>query len=141
MNLIELEEYTQESGIPVDDFFITGQKGMCVKYNGRYRIALNEKLIDGDNDRRLVLAHELAHCETDMLYYIEDLRNPLHNQNVRKAEQAAKKKSYEYLVPVQELKAILKKTKDFYEIVEYFGIPEELAKGAIAYYKRKGFLK
>ena len=140
MNLIELEEYTQESGIPVDDFFITGQKGMCVKYNGRYRIALNEKLIDGDNDRRLVLAHELAHCETDMLYYIEDLRNPLHNQNVRKAEQAAKKKSYEYLVPVQELKTAVKKTKNIFELAEIFSVPDALLKAAVEYYRRKKLL-
>lgn len=140
MNLIELEEYTQESGIPVDDFFITGQKAMCVKYNGRYRIALNEKLIDGDNDRRLVLAHELAHCETDMLYYIEDLRNPLHNQNVRKAEQAAKKKSYEYLVPVQELKTAVKKTKNVFELAEIFSVPDALLKAAVEYYRRKKLL-
>lgn len=140
MNLIELEEYTQESGIPVDDFFITRQKGMCVKYNGRYRIALNEKLIDGDNDRRLVLAHELAHCETDMLYYIEDLRNPLHNQNVRKAEQAAKKKSYEYLVPVQELKTAVKKTKNVFELAEIFSVPDALLKAAVEYYRRKKLL-
>ena len=140
MNLIELEEYTQKSGIPVDNFFITGQKGMCVKYNGRYRIALNEKLIDGDNDRRLVLAHELAHCETDMLYYIEDLRNPLRNQNVRKAEQTAKKKSYEYLVPVQELKTAVKKTKNVFELAEIFSVPDALLKAAVEYYRRKKLL-
>lgn len=140
MNLIELEDYTKEKGIPIDNFFITGQKGMCVKYNGHYRIALNEKLLDGDLDRRLVLAHELGHCETDMLYYIQDLQNPLHNQNVRKAERVATKKSYEYLIPVEELKAAVKKTKDVFELAEIFGVPETLLKAAVEYYRRKKML-
>lgn len=141
MNLLNLEIYTNEKNIPIDDFYISGQKGMCVKFNGNFRIVLNSKLIEGDFERRLVLAHELGHCETDMLYYIQDLQNPLYRQNIRKAERTATKKSFEYLIPIEELKHVLKRTKDIYEIVEFFNVPEELAKNAIAFYKRKGLLK
>ena len=141
MDLLGLEIYTNEKNIPIDDFYIAGQKGMCVKYNGKYRIVLKSKLIECDQERKLVLAHELGHCETDMFYYIQDLQNPLYNQNILKAEKQAAKKSYEFLVPVDDLKRALKRTKDVYELAEIFDVTEIIIKNAVAYYKRKGLLK
>ena len=141
MDLLSLEIYTKEKNIPIDDFYIAGQKGMCVKYNGKYRIVLNSRLIECDQERKLVLAHELGHCETDMFYYIQDLQNPLYNQNILKAERQAAKKSYEFLVPIDDLKTALKRTKDVYELAEFFDVTETVIKNATAYYRRKGLLK
>ena len=141
MDLLGLEIYTTEKNILIDDFYIAGQKGMCVKYNGKYRIVLNSRLIECDQERKLVLAHELGHCETDMFYYIQDLQNPLYNQNILKAERQAAKKSYEFLVPIDDLKTALKRTKDVYELAEFFDVTETVIKNATAYYRRKGLLK
>ena len=86
MNLIELYGYAEQRGITVVNWKIDNKRACAIKMKREYHILMNDRLISGEREERIVLAHELGHCRSDRMYYLQDFCNPLYRQNIAKAE-------------------------------------------------------
>ncbi|MBQ6711521.1 MAG: ImmA/IrrE family metallo-endopeptidase [Clostridia bacterium] len=91
-----------------------------------------------DSARETVcLAHEMGHCLTGSFYTVDSSL-----QQRRRCEERADRWAMDRLVPLEELKGLLKAgmTRPD-ELAEYFGVPEDFLLRCVAYYKEaKGAL-
>lgn len=140
MNLSELYNYAENRNIEVVNWRIDNTKGCAIKFEKNYHILLNDSLIDSEREERLVLAHELGHCRSDRMYYLEDFNNPLYKQNIAKAERKACNEACRLLVKPKELKNALCENDTEYAAAESLDLDIFTFREIIEYYRTKGII-
>lgn len=131
MTLTDLYSITDEKNINVYDFKLDGIISMTIPYCSNYYIAIDSTKLNTSIDKKICLAHEIGHCETNSFYNVYtpyDIRE----QHENRANRWAIKK----LIPLDELKeAVRHGYKEFWQLAEYFDVPNDFMKSAIHYYK------
>lgn len=129
MTLDELYIRAQQQGIEIDEFEMREIVSASFPENW---IAIDTKKIETRAEEKVILAHEIGHCETGSFYNIHsphDLRE--------KHEYTANKRSYQILIPHADLKAAVKKgLTEIWELAEYFDVPCEFMQRAAEYWQR-----
>lgn len=129
MTLDELYERAQQQGIEIDNFAM--REIVSVSFPENW-IAIDTRKIKTRAEEKVVLAHEIGHCETGSFYNIHspfDLRE--------RHEYKANKRSYQILIPYAELKAAVKKgLTEIWELAEYFDVPCEYMQKAAEYWRQ-----
>lgn len=129
MTYEQLAEIAYEENIELIEFnFKSGIKGL---YSDN-TIAISKKL-ETSTEKKCVLAEELGHYYTTAgnILDMEDVSN-------RKQELAARKWSYEKLIPLSALiKALYSGCTNLFELADYLNVTEEFLKDALAHYESK----
>ena len=129
MTLDELYDRAQQQGIEIDNFAM--REIVSVSFPENW-IAIDTRKIKTRAEEKVVLAHEIGHCETGSFYNIHspfDLRE--------RHEYKANKRSYQILSPHAELKAAVKKgLTEIWELAEYFDVPCEYMQKAAEYWRQ-----
>ena len=141
MKLIHLYWYAEQKGITVMNWKIKNKKACVIKMEKKYHILMNNKLISGERDERIVFAHELGHCRSDRMYYLQDYYNPLYKANIAKAERKAKDEACRLLVDPDKLKKALRENDTEYAAAESLDLDIYSLEEIITYYKRKGLIE
>lgn len=141
MDLLQLYGYAEQKGIIVVPWKIDNRKACAIKMKREYHILMNDRLIDGERDERVVLAHELGHCRSDRMYYLQDYCNPLYKANIAKAERKAKDEACRLLVSPDELKKALRENDTEYAAAESLDLDVPSFREIVTYYKRKGLIE
>lgn len=140
MDLMQLYGYAEQKGIIVAPWKIDNRKACAIKMGRNYHILMNDCLIDGERDERVVLAHELGHCRSDRMYYLQDYCNPLYKANIAKAERKAKDEACRLLVSPDELKKALRENDTEYAAAESLDIDLFTFRDVVEYYQTKGVI-
>lgn len=140
MDLMQLYGYAEQKGIIVAPWKIDNRKACAIKMKREYHILMNDRLIDGERDERVVLAHELGHCRSDRMYYLQDYCNPLYKANIAKAERKAKDEMCRLLVSPDELKKALRENDTEYAAAESLDIDLFTFRDVVEYYQTKGLI-
>lgn len=140
MDLMQLYGYAEQKGIIVAPWKIDNRKACAIKMKREYHILMNDRLIDGERDERVVLAHELGHCRSDRMYYLQDYCNPLYKANIAKAERKAKDEACRLLVSPDELKKALRENDTEYAAAESLDIDLFTFRDVVEYYQTKGLI-
>lgn len=140
MNLLELYGYAEQRNITVAQWDIDNKKACAIKIDRGYHILMNGRLIDGEQEERRVLAHELGHCRSDRMYYLQDYLNPLYRQNISKAERKACDEACRLLVKPEELKKALCENDSEYAAAESLDIDLFTFRDVVEYYQVKGLI-
>lgn len=140
MDLVELYGYAEQKGIVVVDWKIDQKRACAIKMGRKYHILMNDRLIDGEREERVVLAHELGHCRSDRMYYLQDYCNPLYRLNIAKAERKAKNEACRLLVSPDELKKALRENDTEYAAAESLDIDLFTFRDVVEYYQNKGVI-
>ena len=140
MDLMQLYGYAEQKGIIVAPWKIDNRKACAIKMKREYHILMNDRLIDGERDERVVLAHELGHCRSDRMYYLQDYCNPLYKANIAKAERKAKDEMCRLLVSPDELKKALRENDTEYAAAESLDIDLFTFRDVVEYYQTKGVI-
>lgn len=140
MDLMQLYGYAEQKGIIVAPWKIDNRKACAIKMKREYHILMNDRLIDGERDERVTLAHELGHCRSDRMYYLQDYCNPLYKANIAKAERKAKDEACRLLVSPDELKKALRENDTEYAAAESLDIDLFTFRDVVEYYRIKGLL-
>lgn len=140
MNLIELHRYAEINGVVVNYRKIDAKKACVMKLRSRFHILLNKQLIKNESDERIVLAHELGHCENNQLYYLNNYSNPMYIQNVLKAERLSSDYACMLLVNIDELKRALREYDNEFAAAESLNLDILKFREIVDCYQRKGFL-
>lgn len=140
MNLTQLYEYAEQKGITVSSWKIDNRKACVIKMGQDYHILMNDRLIDGERDERVVLAHELGHCRSDRMYYLQDYCNPLYKANIAKAERKAHYETCRLLIKPEELKKALQENDTEYNAAESLDIDLFTFRDVVEYYQIKGVI-
>ena len=141
MDLLQLYGYAEQKGIVVVPWKIDNRKACAIKMKREYHILMNDRLIDGERDERVTLAHELGHCRSDRMYYLQDYCNPLYKANIAKAERKAKDEACRLLVNPDELKKALRENDTEYAAAESLDLDVPSFREIVTYYKRKGLIE
>lgn len=140
MDLMQLYGYAEQKGIIVTPWKIDNRKACAIKMKREYHILMNDRLIDGERDERVTLAHELGHCRSDRMYYLQDYCNPLYKANIAKAERKAKDEACRLLVSPDELKKALRENDTEYAAAESLDIDLFTFRDVVEYYQTKGVI-
>ena len=140
MDLLQLYGYAEQKGVIVAPWKIDNRKACAIKMGRNYHILMNNCLIDGERDERVVLAHELGHCRSDRMYYLQDYCNPLYKANIAKAERKAKDEACRLLVSPEELKKALRENDTEYAVAESLDLDVFTYHEVVDYFIRKGLL-
>lgn len=138
MDLVELYGYAEQRGIIVIDWEIDQKRACAIKMGREYHILMNDRLIAGEREERVVLAHELGHCRSDRMYYLQDYCNPLYKANIAKAERKAKDEACRLLVSPDELKKALRENDTEYAAAESLDLDLFTFQDIVEYYHTKG---
>lgn len=123
-----LEQQLYDSGLPVlrRDFKDMPAKALYV--NGR--IFLSRKVRNAA-EKRCILAEEFCH-------HCLNCGNILRDE---KQEAIARRKAYEMLVPLDELKGVVDSgCRSVYDLADYFDVTEDVAILAVEHYRSKGLI-
>ncbi len=140
MNLAELYGYAEKRGITVTSWKIDNRKACVIKMNRDYHVLMNDRLLESERDERIVLAHEIGHCRSDRLYYLQDYCNPLYQANIAKAERKADYEACRLLVSPDELKTALRENDTEYAAAESLDLDLSTLRRVVDYYQTKGIL-
>lgn len=140
MNLTQLYEYAEQKGIIVSSWKIDNRKACAIKIKQDYHILMNDQLIDGERDERVVLAHELGHCRSDRMYYLQDYCNPLYRANIAKAERKARNEACRLLIKPEELKKALQENETEYTAAESLDIDLFTFRDVVECFRTKGLI-
>ena len=131
-DLLDLYNLANEHGIDV--YWLNMEAAECLSVvleDGSCAIAMDPWRMSTLADEKVKLAHELGHCVTGALYNryaARDLR--------QKHELRANRWAYKKLVPEDELiEAFHQGYREFWELAEYFDVPEPFLREALEYYK------
>lgn len=141
MDLMQLYGYAEQKGVTIVPWKIDNRKACAIKMGREYHILMNDRLIDGERDERVVLAHELGHCRSDRMYYLQDYFNPLYKANIAKAERKARDEACRLLVNPDELKKALRENDTEYAAAEILDLDVTSFREIVTYYKRKGLIE
>jgi Zn-dependent peptidase ImmA (M78 family) len=129
MTLVGLYAKAEQEGIEVDDFQMREVVSASFPENW---IAIDTKRIKTRKEEKVILAHEIGHCETGSFYNVYspcDIR--------AKHEYRANKRTYQILVPHDDLiDAVDKGITETWDLAEYFDVPCEFMVKAIEYWQR-----
>lgn len=130
MDINNLYILAEKDRIGVEDFSLAENKSLAVHIDGICSIALDEKKLKKNSEKKTALAHEMGHCETYSFY------NQYSTADVRsKHEYTANKWAVEHLLPKDEmLSAIKKGYTEIWQIAELFDVEEWLVKKALYIY-------
>ena len=132
MNLNELYDLADADNIIIDEFPMQTRKAFSVMdLDGDCYIAIDPFQLDSAQEERIVLAHELGHCQTGSFY------NRFAACDVRKRhENRADKWSFNHLVPKDELdEAVSAGFTQIWDLAELFGVPCDYMARAIHWYQ------
>lgn len=142
MNLLE-ELYQKAHDADIDVFYLNlgcNTKAMCGTRDGLRGIALNRGNIESAAEERVVLAEEITHFETGLLYKVTTNCNT-HQERVRfrKLEAKVKNATVKKILPaIDIIECACKGISSRYEMAEELSVTEEFLDYAIKYYKQKG---
>ena len=130
MTLTELYIRADEQGIEVDD--VPMRQAVAISFPENW-IAIDIGKIDTYAEEKVILAHEIGHCETGSFY---NIYSPL---DVRgKHEYRADKQSYQMLVPYEQLQQAIKDhITEIWELAKHFEVPYEFMQKAADYWRRQ----
>lgn len=129
MTLDELYDRAQQQGIEIDNFAM--REIVSVSFPENW-IAIDTRKIKTRAEEKVVLAHEIGHCETGSFY---NIHSPFDRRE--RHEYKANKRSYQILIPHAELKAAVKKgLTEIWELAEYFDVPCEYMQKAAEYWRQ-----
>lgn len=128
MELNTLYDIAEKENIKIYDYTIDDVNGAFINYEGINAIAMNYKNIDTEAKEKCVLAEELGH------YYYDATYSPLCTDItiIAKQEYRAKKWAIKTLIPIAKL--VKNKYESLYDLIEEFGVTEDLALFAYHYY-------
>lgn len=133
MELDSLYSLANNEKIDVVNYKWKNVKARIFEVDNSYSIAIDYSKIESSVEEKQIIAEELGHYYYNALYYISSdviLKN--------KCEYKSKKWAYNVLVPFDRLrKAILNGYTTYYELAEYFEVPEEFLKNAVEFYISK----
>lgn len=130
MTLTDLYIRAENGGIEVDDVPMRELKAVSFPDDW---IAIDTGKIDTHAEEKVLLAHEIGHCETGSFYNIHspfDLKE--------KRERRAIKRSYEILVPHDQLLEVVAcGVTEIWDLAEHFDVPCEFMKNAAEYWRQQ----
>ena len=129
--LQEFYRIAEQENISVDFFSLQSREALSlVDGSGQCYIAIDPEKLSGESDERAKLAHELGHCMTGAFY------NRYSDFDCRQRhENKADKWAICAVITEDELdEAIAEGRTSFWELAEYFGVPESLMKKAVCWY-------
>ena len=132
MNLTELYDLADADNIIIDEFPMQTRKAFSVMdLDGDCYIAIDPFQLESAQEERIVLAHEIGHCETGSFY------NRYATCDIRKKhENRADKWAIKHLVPQDELyEAVSAGFVETWELAEIFDVPPEFMARAIHWYQ------
>lgn len=134
LTLNDLYKMAEESGVVVDEFPMK----KCVSFSlmdldGGCYIAIDPLKLQSSQQERIILGHELGHCQTGSFY------NSYSSFDIRKRhENRADKWSIIHLVPEKELnEAISAGFTQVWQLAEYFDVPCEFMAKALHWYRNR----
>ncbi len=130
MKTEQLYKIADKNNIRIDFFPLPKNKSLTVMLDGSAFIGIDNSSTALSAEEKVLLAHELGHCQTGSLY---NIYSPL---DVRaKHERRADRWAIAKLVPIAQLKKAIKNgITDVPALSEHFGITEEFMKKAIRFY-------
>lgn len=130
MTLVDLYIRAEEKGIEVDD--VPMREVVAASFPEGW-IAIDTAKIETYSEEKVILAHEIGHCETGSFYNVYSSFDERGKHECR-----ANKRSYEILVPRDELKkAINDGITEIWELAGFFEVPYEFMYKAAEYWKQK----
>ena len=129
--LQEIYHIAEQENIVVDRLALSHREALSIMDgDGDCFIVIDPYKIRSEIDERSKLAHELGHCVTGAFY------NQYSNYDCRQRhENRADKWAVKQLIPIDQLDdAIAAGYTEIWELAEYFGITEALARKAVCYY-------
>jgi len=128
MTLIELQIRAEEQGIEISALPLQEIDAVSLPAG---RIAISTKRIKTQAAAKAILAHEIGHCETGSFY---NIYSPF---DIRAAhERRADTRSYQMLVPHDELQAAVKRgLTEVWELADEFGVPCDYMAKAMEYWQ------
>lgn len=132
MNLNDLYDFADADNIVIDEFPMHKRVSFSIMdMDGDCYIAIDPLRLDTAQHEKIVLAHELGHCETGSFY------NFYSPYDIRKRhENRADKWSIKHLVPEEELdEAVSAGFTEIWQLAEYFDVPCEYMAKACHWYR------
>lgn len=131
MTLNNLYDLASTKDITVATMPLPYLKGVSTVINGDYYIGLNCTETKNTVEEKEVLAHEMGHCITGAFYNVYSPYD-IKARHEGKADKWAIRK----LIPLHELKyAINSGFTEFWELAEYFEVPERFLIKALKFYE------
>lgn len=131
--LEDLGDKLEARGIKVYNIPLEKITSCAIRINGQDAIVIDKSKLRNRTHEHTVLAHEFCHLETDALYRFND--SPIIKA---KCEYRAQKKKVRMLVPAKELKDLLRRGYDKWEIAEFFEVDESVIDLAVDIYRATG---
>ena len=132
MNLTELYALADADNIIIDEFPMQSRKAFSIMdLDGDCYVAIDPFQLESAQEERIVLSHELGHCETGSFY------NRFAACDIRKRhENRADKWSFNHLVPKDELdEAVSAGFSEVWDLAELFDVPCDYMARAIHWYQ------
>lgn len=130
MTLLELYQRAEHQGIEVDD--IRTKKLISASFPEGW-IMLDSSKISSSCEEKVILAHELGHCETGSFYNVKS-RCDTRGRHERRAD----KQAIAMLIPEEDFfKAVKNGYCECWELAEYFDVTCEFMYKAMDYYNQK----
>lgn len=136
MTTLRMMRVAEKLKIPVYDFRMRSGKGYCVQNV----IAVDSSRMENDREYKAVLSEEIGHVVCGALYPLSYCGDRLKYANIQKQERKALNYASRLQVPLCELKNVLAKTQDDYEVAELLDVDIETLRQAVEYYRRKSLL-
>lgn len=132
LSLIDLYDIADREGIDIDEFPMQKRVSFSLMdLDGDCYIAIDPLKLESAQQERIVLAHEMGHCQTGSFY------NEYSKYDIRKRhENKADKWSIVHLVPEDELmEAVSAGFTESWQLAEYFDVSEDYIRRACHWYK------
>lgn len=130
MNIDQVYEKIQGSGIMVMHFGLPNIKSVSVESNKKYGIFINHEEIENSDEEFIVVTHEYGHCATGSTH---PPYSPL--DIISKHEYMADRKAVLDFLPVDNIKAAINNgCRSAYEFSEYLDVPEQFVIKAMQHY-------
>jgi len=136
LNVKQLYQLLQQSGIKFYDYKIGMSKAITLEVNQQYGIFVDTSKIDSEAEEYCIMAHEGGHCATGCTHKVS---SPL--DLIEKHEYKADKWAVHRVLPIADLKDALKHGHtEIWDLADYFGVTEDFIRRALDIYKREGLL-
>ena len=132
--LLSLYDLAEKENIEIDRLAFERESAMTLRTDdGRYHIAIDPCKLQNGGDELVKLSHELGHCQTGSLYSRQN------SQELRgRCELRANKWAVHRLIPFESYqKALRSGCTEFWQLAEYFGLPEDFIRMADRIYRQE----
>lgn len=130
MNIDNVYEKINESGIKVFSYNIPETKAATIEMNKKYGIFINHDLIKDTDEEFLVATHEYGHCMSGATHKLNSKFDL-----ICKHEYKADRRAILDFLPIEKLyEAIDKGCQTVYEFSEYLELPEDFVAKAFKHY-------